>query len=135
MDIIELSRELGRKIQQEESYVALQNASKAVDADEALQALIGEFNLMKLQLNEKLTAAERDEDAIKELNAKMRSLYADIMVNDNMKNLNEAKNTFDAVMQRVFAIVSNSANGEDPDTTDYKASACSGDCGSCGGCH
>ncbi len=133
MDIIELSRELGRKIQQEESYVALQDANKAVEADEALQALIGEFNLFKLQLNEKLTAAERDEEAIKELNTKMRTLYADIMSNESMISLNEAKNTFDSIIQRVFAIVSNSANGEDPNTTDYHA--CSGSCETCGGCH
>ena len=77
MDIIELSRELGRAIQKEDSYVAYQEATKAVDTDEALQALIGEFNLLKLQLNEKLTAENRDEEAIKELNTKMRTLYAD----------------------------------------------------------
>ena len=133
MDIIELSRELGRKIQQEESYVNMQEANKAVEADEALQALIGEFNLFKLQLNEKLTASERDEEAIKEINTKMRTLYADIMVNPSMIKLNEAKNAFDAVMNRVFAIVSNSANGEDPNTTDYHA--CTGSCSTCGGCH
>lgn len=133
MDIIELSRELGRKIQQEEAYITMQEANKAVEADEALQALIGEFNLFKLQLNEKLTAAERDEEAIKEINTKMRTLYADIMVNPSMIKLNESKTAFDAVMNRVFAIVSNSANGEDPNTTDYHA--CTGSCSTCGGCH
>ncbi len=133
MDIIELSRELGKKIQQEESYKALQTATEAVEKDETLQALIGEFNLLKLNLNEKLTAEEKDEEAIKELNAKMRKMYADIMVNESMIKLNEAKNTFDGIMQRVFAIVSNSANGEDPETTDYHA--CTGSCSTCGGCH
>ncbi len=133
MDIIELSRELGKKIQQEESYIALKEAEKAVDADEALQALIGEFNLLKLKLNEKLTEENRDEEAIKALNGDMRKLYADIMVNESMIKLNESKNTFDGIMQRVFAIVSNSANGEDPETTDYHA--CSGSCSTCGGCH
>ena len=133
MDIIELSRELGRKIQQEESYIALQEANKAVEADENLQALIGEFNLFKLQLNEKLTATDRDEEAIKEINTKMRTLYADIMVNPAMVKLNESKVAFDTVINRVLAIVSNSANGEDPNTTDYHA--CTGSCSTCGGCH
>lgn len=133
MDIIELSRELGRKIQQEDSYKAMQTATEAADKDEALQALIGEFNLQKLQLNEKLSAEDRDEDKIKELNAQMRSTYAEIMSNPAMIAVNEAKTKFDEVMQRVFAIVSNSANGEDPDTTDYHA--CSGSCSTCGGCH
>lgn len=133
MDIIELSRELGRKIQQEDSYKAMQTATETADKDEALQALIGEFNLQKLQLNEKLSAEDRDEDKIKELNAQMRNTYAEIMSNPAMIAVNEAKTKFDEIMQRVFAIVSNSANGEDPDTTDYHA--CSGSCSTCGGCH
>lgn len=134
MDIIELSRELGRKIQQEESYVAMQEANKACENDEALQALIGEFNLKKLALNEKISAPEQDKEAVVALNTEMRKIYADIMVNENMIKLNESKAQFDTIINRVFAIVSNSANGEDPNTTDYQAS-CSGSCSSCSGCH
>lgn len=134
MDIIELSRELGRKIQQEESYINMQAANKACEEDEALQALIGEFNLKKLALNEKISAAEQDKEAVAELNTQMRKIYADIMVNENMIKLNESKAQFDIIINRVFAIVSNSANGEDPNTTDYQAS-CSGSCSSCSGCH
>lgn len=134
MDIIELSRELGRKIQQEESYIAMQEANKACEEDEALQTLIGEFNLKKLALNEKISAPEQDKDAVAALNTEMRKIYADIMVNENMIKLNESKAQFDTVINRVFAIVSNSANGEDPNTTDYQPS-CSGSCSSCSGCH
>lgn len=134
MDIIELSRELGRKIQQEESYIAMQEANKACEEDEALQALIGEFNLKKLALNEKISAPEQDKEAVAALNTEMRKIYADIMINENMIKLNESKAQFDTIINRVFAIVSNSANGEDPNTTDYQAS-CSGSCSSCSGCH
>lgn len=134
MDIIELSRELGRKIQQEQSYINMQEANKACEEDEALQALIGEFNLKKLALNEKISAPEQDKDAVAALNTEMRKIYADIMVNENMIKLNESKAEFDTIINRVFAIVSNSANGEDPNTTDYQPS-CSGSCSSCSGCH
>lgn len=134
MDIIELSRELGRKIQQEQSYIDMQDANKACENDEALQALIGEFNLKKLALNEKISAPEQDKEAVAALNTEMRKIYADIMVNENMIKLNESKAQFDTVINRVFAIVSNSANGEDPNTTDYQPS-CSGSCSSCSGCH
>ncbi|MBQ7810601.1 MAG: YlbF family regulator [Clostridia bacterium] len=134
MDIIELSRELGRKIQQEESYINMQAANKACEEDEALQALIGEFNLKKLALNEKISAPEQDKEAVAALNTEMRKIYADIMVNENMIKLNDSKAQFDTIINRVFAIVSNSANGEDPNTTDYQAS-CSGSCSTCSGCH
>lgn len=112
----------------------MQEANKACEEDEALQALIGEFNLKKLALNEKISAPEQDKDAVAALNTEMRKIYADIMVNENMIKLNESKAQFDTVINRVFAIVSNSANGEDPNTTDYQPS-CSGSCSSCSGCH
>ena len=50
MDIIAQSRELGKLIQQEESYIALQAAQKLADADMELQNLIGEFNLKRMSI-------------------------------------------------------------------------------------
>lgn len=51
MDIIEKARELGRLIQEEESYKKLQDAQKSADADMELQRLIGEFNLKRMSIN------------------------------------------------------------------------------------
>ena len=45
-----------------------------------------------------------------------------------------AKQEMDTLLKRVNAIIMQSAEGEDPETTDYVES-CGGDCGSCGGCH
>ena len=45
-----------------------------------------------------------------------------------------ARQELDALLNRVNAIVMQSAQGEDPDTTDYQE-ACGGNCASCGGCH
>ena len=41
----------------------------------------------------------------------------------------------DALVQRVSAIISMCAEGQDPETADIDLSACSGNCASCGGCH
>lgn len=51
MDIIEKARELGRLIQEEDSYKKLQDAQKNADADMELQRLIGEFNLKRMSIN------------------------------------------------------------------------------------
>lgn len=51
MDIIEKARELGKLIQEEESYKKLQDAQKNADADMELQRLIGEFNLKRMSIN------------------------------------------------------------------------------------
>lgn len=51
MDIIEKARELGKLIQQEESYIALQKAQADADADMELQNLIGDFNMKRMSIN------------------------------------------------------------------------------------
>ena len=45
MDIIEMTRELARKLQQEDSYILLNTTQQAVEDDEALQEAIADFNM------------------------------------------------------------------------------------------
>ncbi len=134
MDLIALARQLGHAIQAEDSYKNLQQATKTADDDKELQDLIGEFNLKRMSINNEACKEDRDEEKLRTLNEEMRDLYAKVMANESMKAYNDAKTEFDTVMQRVIAIVTQSAEGQDPDTTDYSAS-CAGDCSSCGGCH
>ena len=133
MDIIEQTRELGKLIQQETSYIKLKAAEKDADADQELQNLIQEFNLKRLSINNETQKAEKDQEKIKELNAEMQKVYADIMSNKNMIDYNNAKQEFDQIITRVMTILQNCAQGEDPETTDYTPS-CSGSCATCGGC-
>ena len=135
MDIITLARELGKAIQQEESYIKLQEAQKKADADTELQNLIGEFNLKRMSINNEASKTDRDQDKLSQLNTEMREVYAKIMSNENMVAYNDAKDEFDVVANRVLAIIQQSAEGADPETADYSQSSCSGSCESCGGCH
>ncbi|MCH5300229.1 MAG: YlbF family regulator [Ruminococcus sp.] len=134
MDIIEKARELGKLIQQEETYIKLHEAQEKADADTELQDLIGEFNLKRISINNEASKTEKDQEKLQALNQEMRAVYAKIMQNENMIAYNEAKDKFDVIANRVNAIVNNSINGEDPETTDFSA-GCSGSCSTCGGCH
>lgn len=135
MDIIALARELGKAIQQEESYIKLHEVQDKADADTELQSLIGEFNLKRMSINNEASKKERDQDKLSQLNTEMREVYSKIMSNENMIAYNSAKEEFDAVANRVLVIVQQSAEGADPDTADYSQSSCSGSCETCGGCH
>ena len=134
MDIIKMAREIGHAIQNEKAYKDLQTAKVNADNDETLQNLIGEFNLKRMAINNEASKAERNEEKLKELNDQMRAAYSQIMSNENMINYNEAKTQLDTLLQRVLAIINQSAQGEDPDTTDF-SSNCTHDCSTCGGCH
>ena len=133
MDIISMTRELGKMIQQEEAYVNLHTAEKNADADKTLQDLIKEFNLKRLSINNETQKAEKDSEKIAELNSEMQKIYGDIMSNENMIAYNDAKQAFDQIMTRIMTIIQNCSEGQDPETTDYTAS-CSGSCATCGGC-
>lgn len=135
MDVIELTRMLGHAIQQEESFKKLMKAQNACDQDKTLQDLIGDFNLKRMNLSNLSAEEENDAEKISRLNVELRDCYDTIMRNENMAAYNEAKDEFDAIMQRVTAILQASAQGEDPDTADVPATSCSGNCASCGGCH
>lgn len=134
MDIIEKARELGKLIQQEVSYIALQKAQADADADMDLQNLIGDFNMKRMSINNEASKKDKDSDKLALLNSQMREDYSKIMSNKNMIAYNEAKDAFDMVANRVLAIVQQSAEGADPETADYSTSSCSGSCSTCGGC-
>ncbi len=133
MDLIEKTRELGKLLQDEESYKSMKEAEKKADADTELQELIKEFNLKRLSINVETQKAEKDGEKIAELNKEMQKVYADIMANENMKAYNESKQLFDQVSGRVMTILQNCIAGEDPETTDFDSS-CTGSCATCGGC-
>ena len=135
MDIITLARQLGAAIQKEEAYARYQQAKDENDKDEALQNLIGEFNLQRVSLSAELQKSddEKSQSKIDELNRRMQELYHEIMSNATMSKFNDAKVELDDLMQRINSILMQCVNGEDPETCEE--SACSGSCESCGGCH
>ena len=135
MDIIEMTRELGKAIQADDRYIAYTLAKQANDEDEQLQNLINAFNLKRMQLQMEVGKPDKDNDKIQELNDVIKSSYKTIMENPKMRVYQAAKEGFDELLNQVNTIISMSANGMDPDTINPEAASCAGNCSSCGGCH
>lgn len=133
MDVIAMARQLGKALQQDEGYLRLMVARQQNDADETLQALIGKFNLARINLNTELNKTDKDQARVTALNEEVRAVYGQIMDNENMAAYNKAKTEFDDTVDFVMQILRGSINGEDPDLIE-KQSGCSGSCSSCSGC-
>ncbi len=133
MDIIEMARELGRALQQDERYIRYRVAVQQSEEDEELQGLIGEYNLKRAAMSHLLNSDAEDKSGLARLDAEARELYGRIMALPAMISFSEQKSGLDALIGAVTAIITKSAAGEDPDTID--PSACTGDCSSCPGCH
>ena len=112
----------------------LQVAQQNSDEDMQLQELIGAFNLKRLAISNESQKENPDEDKLQQLNLELRKCYTDVLENENFAAYNAAKNDLDSLVKRVTAIVTQSADGEDPNVTDYVES-CGGDCAGCSGCH
>ena len=135
LDVIALTRELGKKIQQEDVFVKYQLAKQNADNDEALQKIISQFSDKRTELSEETEKPEeeRDSEKIQRISREMRRCYGEIMSNESMMAYNDAKDSYDILMNRISAIIQKSFEGEDPETADYSPS-CSGSCATCGGC-
>ncbi|MGN0476846.1 MAG: YlbF family regulator [Ruminococcus sp.] len=132
-EIVSLARQIGKMLQEEECYKKMEESRIASDQDTELQDLIGEFNLKRIAINEEGMKKDRDQEKITKFNNEMREIYTKIMQNENMIAYNEAKSELDKIVGRVAAIVTQSANGEDPETTDVHQ-GCTGDCSGCSSC-
>lgn len=135
MDVIEIARQLGKAIQEDERYSDYVLAKEKNDNDEALQALIGEFNLIRqnLIMEQEKPAEEQNPERMAELNEQLNVAYNSVMTNENMADYTMAKASMDKLMGQVNTILSHALNGDDPLTCATEA-ACSGSCSTCGGC-
>ncbi len=133
MDLIQMTRELGKALQADERYIKMRLAQQHNDEDKALQELVQAFNPKRAQINAEIEKDNRDEETLQVLNREFRGIYGEIMANDSMMAYNEAKQDFDVLLKQITAIIGLCADGEDPDTCDYQA-ACSGNCAGCSGC-
>lgn len=135
MEILDLARELGAAIQENDLYKAFAAAKKANDEDKELQDLIGEFNLLRMNVNKSMQDPNADEDKKAEYNKQLQECYKKIMINESMVAYNEAKTNLDGIVSKVNTIISLCIDGADPKTVEIPEASCSGSCSTCGGCH
>ena len=133
MDIIELTRKLGAAIQETEEYKRFMAAKVKNDNDAVLQEQIGDFNLLKMQLDAEHEKEEKDQDKILELNEQIVALYNVIIAGEAMSEYNAAYEAYRTLTDKISNILLMCENGEDPATC--APASCSGNCASCGGCH
>ena len=134
MNVIELTRELGKAIQADERYQKLMAAKEANDKDADLNALIGKLNLIQMSYQHEAENGA-DEAKMNEYDQQFREVYGEVMLNANMKNYENARQDVDDMMNYIMQILSLCVNGEDPETCEPQTEGgCTGSCSTCGGC-
>ena len=132
--LLDMAIDLAVQLQADPRCEAVLAATKAADDDAALQALISEFNLKRIAINTEETKEDTDPEKIRQLNQELREAYAAVMANEKMMAYNEAKAQLDVLVNKIQFAINLAIQGQDPNLAAQEIS-CSGDCGSCGGCH
>ncbi|WP_312642428.1 YlbF family regulator [Hydrogenoanaerobacterium sp.] len=135
MDVIQLTRELGKAIQEDDGYKLFTAAKDKADNDTELQDLIGKFNLKRMDMSNAVSSQDPDQEKLEALDKELKELYDTVMKNPTMIEFNATKKAVDSMMSFINQILTASVNGEDPFTVEEASEGCSGSCGSCGGCH
>ena len=132
MSILEASRKLGEEIQKDERFIRFAKARLANDNDNALQAKIGEFNTIRMNMER---VDQNDTGKIDELRKQLRDVYGEIMSSENMVEYNAAKGEIDALLNEINSVIEQCVDGADPATCEPQVHECGGDCDCCSGCH
>ena len=138
MSVIELTRQLGAAIQQDERYLAFAAAKEANEKDEALNALMGEIQMIQMNYQMEVSKETPDSAKMQAFEAEFNAKYEAFMANENMQKYDEARAQVDSLMNYIMQILGLCVNGADPATCEPEEQhdhSCDGSCSSCSGCH
>ena len=133
-NVIEKTRELGKLIQQDARYKAYVAAREKNDSDPELQKMISEFNDLRTELAGEMAKDDKDAEKLTQLDDDIKNLYGSIMGSELMMEFEAAKAEMDSMLSQINTVITQCANGEDPDTCPV-TTGCIGSCDSCAGCH
>jgi len=133
-NVIEKTRELGKLIQQDARYKAYVAAREKNDNDPELQKMISEFNDLRTELAGEMAKDDKDAEKLTQLDDDIKTLYGNIMGSELMMEFETAKAAMDTMLSQINTVITQCANGEDPDTCPV-TTGCTGSCESCAGCH
>lgn len=137
MSIESALRELGKEIQKDERFIALQAAAKVNDADENLQQQMQEMQLISLKYQQEAEKGEEaSQERIQKFQEDYQKLYTEIMAGENMQNYSSAASEMEKMAQYISGMIGLFFDGQDVETCELPPQdACTHNCSTCGGCH
>jgi cell fate (sporulation/competence/biofilm development) regulator YlbF (YheA/YmcA/DUF963 family) len=133
MDLIKMARELGAAIQQDERYLTLAKANAVNEADEELNNLIGEVQMIQMSYQNEAGKEDGDKEKLADFDKRFSGVYSKIMANPNMASFQTARQDIDDLMKYITSILALCIRGEDPATCEPEPeNNCEGECSSCG---
>ena len=105
MDIIEITRQLGAAIQQDERYLAYHEARKTNEADTDLNDLINKIQLIHMSYQHEAAKDDANEEKLAAYDKEFTEVYQAVMANENMQKYEAARQAVDEMMNHITGIL------------------------------
>ncbi|HZJ77737.1 MAG TPA: YlbF family regulator [Clostridia bacterium] len=137
MDLIEMTRELGKAIQKDERFANLQAANKANEADSELMEMINRIQLVHMSYQSEAAKEDKNEQKLSAYDEEFQGIYQKVKDNENMQRYESAMEEMDTLMKKITGMLSRCALGDNPDVCDVEAEQqdCADSCDGCSGCN
>ena len=124
------TRELGQALMESEAYLNMKAAEdRALKNPEAAQAMAA-FLEKRSELQRMMQSDNPDPVAMKRLSDEMDVLQDRLQMIDDVVELNDARDAFNGLISQINQVLQFIVTGRMDES-----GGCSGDCGTCGGCH
>lgn len=132
-EIIEMAQSLGQAIADSEEIKVFREMEKIYYEDEEAQRVMQEYEDTRAKMTVKAKETGMTPESLAMFQTEMKTSMDKLMANKTVKEYLDAKSNFNEIIKRVNAIISFCIQGEEQDLA--SEGGCSGNCGSCGGCH
>ena len=128
--VFQKTRELGQALMESEIYLRMKEAEDKAMQNEDAARTMGEYLEKRQQLQEMMQSDNPDPGAMKRISDEMDEAHDRLELMDDIVALTEAREAFNSLIAQVNQVLQFIVTGnmEQP-------SGCSGNCGSCSGCH
>ena len=124
------ARALGEAIVASEEYQNMQLCEKAAESDPAAAEAMGRYMELHAAVNQEMGNEEPDAEKIARLGREMDELQQALNALPAVEEMTAARQRFSVLMDQVNKILEFIITGDV-----QEGGGCSGNCGSCGGCH
>ncbi len=128
MNVFEKAHELGTMIAESDTFKRLNDAREAQSADGEASLVLMNYNRKREQLIKEAAEPGISNERMQEIRNEMEKEVEKLNNNKSIAEFMEAMQEFNDMMEQVNAIVGSYINPAEE-------GGCSGNCGSCGGCH
>lgn len=126
--VLDKARELAIALTESEEYLAYKEAEDIQLGDQEACKLLADYRVTQDNLAKRAAADGVTKEELEAIQAEAQASFDNLVKNVSIKNYLDAQSKFSNLVSQVNNIISYFINGK-------SSGGCSGDCGSCGGCH